>query len=112
MSESDNHPKAFAGTLRVYTVGFVLSLILTLVAYFIVSRHVNTHHVAIAHSLLIFMIVGMAIIQMMVQLVFFLHLDSEPKPRWNLTVMLFAALVVLIVVFGSLWIMNNLDYSQ
>jgi cytochrome o ubiquinol oxidase operon protein cyoD len=100
------------GSIGSYAAGFALSLMLTLTAYLLVERHVSTHHEAITHSVLTFMIVGLALIQLLVQLVFFLHLDRESKPRWNLTVLLFAATVVIIVVFGSLWIMNNLNYHH
>jgi cytochrome o ubiquinol oxidase operon protein cyoD len=96
----------------VYIAGFLLSIILTVVAYLLVQRHVSSGHAAISHDVLIFMITSLALIQLMVQLVFFLHLDSESKPRWNLTVLLFAAMVLVIIVFGSLWIMNNLNYHQ
>jgi cytochrome o ubiquinol oxidase operon protein cyoD len=44
--------------------------------------------------------------------VFFLHLGRESKPRWNLNALLFAVLVVVIIVFGSLWIMHNLNYHM
>jgi cytochrome o ubiquinol oxidase operon protein cyoD len=98
------------GSLATYISGFILSLILTLTAYFLVNRHVTSHHTAITHDTLVFMIVGLAITQLLVQLTFFLHLDIESKPRWNLTVLMFAATVLIIVVFGSLWIMNNLNY--
>ena len=100
------------GNLGVYTVGFILSLVLTLIAYFLVQRHVSTHHTAISHGLLLFMITSLAIIQLLVQLIFFLHVDEERKPRWNLTALMFAAIVVFILVFGSLWIMNNLNYHM
>lgn len=62
--------------------------------------------------MLTFTLIGFAISQLLVQLIFFLHLGRESKPRWNILVFLFAALVVLIVVVGSLWIMNNLDYHM
>ena len=52
---------------------------------------------------------ALAVAQLMVQLVFFLHLGTESKPRWNLTVVLFALMVVVILVFGSLWIMKNIN---
>jgi cytochrome o ubiquinol oxidase operon protein cyoD len=100
------------GSIRSYVAGFVLSLMLTLTAYLLVNRHVSSHHAAIGHGVLIFMLTGLALIQLVVQLVFFLHLDRESKPRWNLTVLLFAVTVVVIVVFGSLWIMNNLNYHH
>jgi cytochrome o ubiquinol oxidase operon protein cyoD len=90
----------------------VLSLMLTLTAYMLVFRHVNTFHSLISHKTLMIMLVGLALTQLLVQLVFFLHLDRESKPRWNMTVLLFAVTVVVIIVFGSLWIMNNLNYHH
>jgi cytochrome o ubiquinol oxidase operon protein cyoD len=85
---------------------------LTLTAYLMVLRHVNSYHTAISHDTLIFMLVGLALTQLLTQLIFFLHLDRESKPRWNMTVLLFAVTVVVIIVFGSLWIMDNLNYHQ
>jgi cytochrome o ubiquinol oxidase operon protein cyoD len=54
----------------------------------------------------------LALTQLFVQLLFFLHLDRESKPFWNLQVAILAAGVVLILVIGSIWIMNNLNYHM
>lgn len=89
-----------------YTVGFVLSILLTLAAY---SSVVNRTH---PDSTLIGIIVGLAVTQLLVQLVFFLHLGRESKPRWKLMIFLWMLLIVGIVVGGSLWIMQNLDYNM
>jgi cytochrome o ubiquinol oxidase operon protein cyoD len=98
-----NSQQATTGT---YVMGFVLSLILTLTAFFIVSRH------GIHGNALIFSLAGLAVIQFLVQLIFFLHLESESKPRWNLTALIFALGVVIIIVAGSLWIMYHLNYNM
>ncbi|MDB5178616.1 MAG: putative cytochrome ubiquinol oxidase chain cyoD [Patescibacteria group bacterium] len=100
------------GTRTSYVVGFVLSVLLTLGAYFVVAQHLPGEHPWLSHRVLIGAVVGLAVIQLMVQLFFFLHLGRESKPRWNLTVFLFALMVVTIVVGGSLWIMKNLDYHM
>jgi len=89
-----------------YIVGFVLSVATTLAAYF-----------AVVYDLwpapqLIALIVGLAIIQLFVQLLFFLHLSHEKGARWKLVTFGFAVLVVAIVVVGSLWIMFNLDKNM
>jgi cytochrome o ubiquinol oxidase subunit IV len=55
-------------------------------------------------------LVTLAILQLVVQLMLFLHLGDEPKPRWNLLAFLFAVLVVAIVVGGTLWIMYELSH--
>jgi cytochrome o ubiquinol oxidase operon protein cyoD len=79
---------------------------LTLAAYFTVVNGV------LSGRTVIMAIAGLAIAQLLVQLVFFLHLHRETKPRLNLIVFLFMLMVVGIVVVGSLWIMENLDYTM
>lgn len=101
-----NMQKNHNATLASYATGFIFSLVLTIEAYLMVVNHV------FAGSVLIGTIAAMAILQFLIQLFFFLHLDNEPKPRLNLQVLLFALLVLLIVVFGSLWIMSHLDYHS
>lgn len=94
------------GSYLSYTVGFVLSIVFTLAAYFLVVDKV------LSGRQLVLAIVGLAVAQLFVQLVFFLHLGRESRPRWNQMTFWFAALVVVIVVFGSIWIMENLDYNM
>lgn len=54
----------------------------------------------------------LAVAQLLVQLVFFLHMGKESKPRWNAIVFSFMLLVVGIIVIGSIWVMNNLHYNM
>ena len=89
-----------------YSIGFGLSLILTSGAFLLVEQH------NLNRGLIVGLIVGLALIQLIIQLVFFLHLNRETKPRWNLFVFMFMLLVLSILVIGSLWIMNHLDYSM
>lgn len=91
------------GTLKSYVIGFILSIILTLAAYILVLEELFKPHIVTL------LIVGLAILQICVQMLFFLHLGGEPKPQWNFLFFLFMALVVAIVVIGSLWIMYNLN---
>lgn len=95
-----------------YVVGFILSVLLTLSAYLLVSQHTSGHHTFLTQRFIIGTILVLAMVQLIVQLIFFLHLGREAKPRWNLQVLIFAAGVVLILVLGSLWIMANLDYHH
>jgi len=87
-----------------YIVGFVLSIATTLLAYFFVVNELFSKNV------LIYVVMGIAVVQLVVQLVFFLHLGRGN--RWKVITFAFAVLVVLIVVVGSLWIMQNLDYNM
>lgn len=86
-------------------IGFVMSLVLTVAVY----RHLT--HNELSGSVLTFTIVGFAILQAIIQLVFFLHLGLESKPHWGMITFLFTVLVILIVIGGSLWIMSNLNYD-
>ena len=98
------------GTYRSYITGFIFSLILTFAAFGAVWSHQGQGTFSL--PLLIAVLLVLAAAQLLVQLYYFLHLGSESKPRWNLTSLLFAALVLVIIVGGSLWIMKNLDYHM
>jgi cytochrome o ubiquinol oxidase operon protein cyoD len=89
-----------------YVVGFIYSILLTLTAYYLVVNEI-LHGWTIA-----FAILALAVFQLAVQLFYFLHLNQEKKPRWNLISFFFAVQTVLIVVLGSVWIMVNLSYHQ
>lgn len=94
------------GKFESYIIGFIFSLILTLVAYFSVAEHL------ISGWSLLLTVGALAFVQVVVQLVFFLHLGQEPAPPWNLICFLFMVLVVFIIVIGTLWIMYQLDYQM
>ena len=106
MERKTTQPEQQVSHLGMYTTGFVLSILLTATPFVIVMNHLMQGWT------LIFTLMGFAVSQLIVQLVFFLHLGRESKPRWNMLMFLFALLVVIIVVAGSLWIMDNLDYNM
>jgi len=92
------------GTVKSYIIGFIISLVLTIIPFVIVYEHLlSTKASYIAIGLF-------ALAQLFIQLVFFLHLSFKSNARWNLSVFIFTLLVVLILVMGSLWIMINLNY--
>ncbi len=99
----ETESKAKNGSITSYVTGFIFSLILTLSAYLLVVKQ------ALIYWVLIFVIIGLGLIQMVIQLLFFLHLGSEFKPRWNLLSFLFMTIVVILLVGGSLWIMYSLE---
>jgi cytochrome o ubiquinol oxidase operon protein cyoD len=99
------------GTAKFYFLGFVLCIALTLGAYFLVAEKFLTG------MTLILAILGLGVIQMAVQLVFFMHLGSEyadgkAKHHWNFLVFFFMIMVLVIIVFGSIWIMYSLNYRE
>ncbi len=111
MSMNNTHPtgtklKREHGTAKSYVTGFILSLLFTFVPYWLVVGHV------VAGNALVATILGFAILQMIVQIVFFLHLGREPKPHWNLLFFISTVGIILLVVVGSLWIMHHLHYNM
>lgn len=94
------------GSIKSYVIGFVLSIVLTLISYFLVERHLLTGF----H--LIGTIIGVGIIQVVVQLFFFLHLGQESKPFWNFQMFVYTVTAIVILVWGTIWIMDNLDYRM
>lgn len=95
-----------------YLTGFSLSVFLTLAAPFLLLLHGYTGHQFPAHGGLYVGLTVLALLQLGVQLYFFLHIGHEPRPRWNLIVLVYALLIVAIIVGGTLWIMNNLQHEQ
>lgn len=95
-----------------YLIGFILSIVLTIAAYVPVLLHVQNGHHTISHQVILPVVMCLAVVQLAVQLLFFLHMGKERRPRWNLLAFLFMVLVLIIIVFGSLWIMDNLNYHS
>ena len=89
-----------------YIFGFLASIALTLTAYVLVT------HGSASKNTIVGLISGLAIVQFLVQMLFFLHLGEERQPRWKLLVAVWMLGIVIIVVFGSIWIMNSLNYRM
>lgn len=93
-------------TLLRYSIGFVTSLVLTLGAYILASGRI------VSGIELIVVLGGLALVQMLVQLVFFLNLADETRPRFRLASFGFMTIILVIVVAGSLWIMYHLNRNM
>jgi len=94
------------GSLKSYAAGFLLSVVLTVIAFALVMSG------ALPHSAVLGGIIGAAIMQILVHLHYFLHLDSSSALRWNLLALLFAVLIITLFVGGTLWIMYHLHYRM
>lgn|SRR3989338_4172407 len=91
-------------TLVTYLIGFVLCLILTIIPFLLVGKHV------LADETLFVVISILAVIQLLVQVIFFLRLNASPTGKWTSMSFVLTLMIVVILVFGSLWIMYNLNY--
>ena len=92
--------------IRAYTVGIVLASLLTIVS-FTVARTTLVWTPSIPVALLV-----LAIAQIGVHVVFFLHITSGPDSFNNVMALAFGVLIVLLLIGGSLFIMGHLDHSM
>ena len=93
-------------TLKSYLIGLGLSLIFTFIAFALVGDHVFND------KDLYILITALAIAQLFAQVICFLRLNVTSEGRWNTMPFIFTFLVVGVLVFGSLWIMYNLNVNM
>jgi cytochrome o ubiquinol oxidase operon protein cyoD len=90
------------GSMTSYVIGFMLSLNFTIIPYYLVVNKI-VEGTALLVTILIF-----AVLQMFVQIFFFLHLGRGPKPLYNVVFFFGTAGIIVVVVVASLFIMSNL----
>lgn len=105
-SHETSHSGASHGNIKSYLIGFILSIILTVIPFVIVMNDSAPHTTNLA------VVVGTSVIQVLVHLIYFLHMNTSSEERWNLVALLFTVMVIGIVVVGSLWVMYNLNINM
>lgn len=93
-------------SLREYLIGFVLSLILTAIPFWLVMTMPLSPAVTAA------VIMGFAVVQIVVHMVFFLHMNSKSEGGWTMLSLIFTITVVVIMLAGSLWVMHHLNTNM
>jgi cytochrome o ubiquinol oxidase operon protein cyoD len=88
------------GSLRGYLTGFVLAAILTIIPFWLVMGHVLDNR-----WLTISIVLALAVVQILVHIIYFLHLDTRSEGGWNLMAFIFTAVLVVIVLGASIWVM-------
>lgn len=92
---------------REYLTGFVLSVVLTAIPFALVMGKGVQNSTALAVVLLAF-----AAVQIVVHMVYFLHMNARSEGGWNLLALVFTAVLVIIVLSGSLWVMHHLNSNM
>jgi cytochrome o ubiquinol oxidase operon protein cyoD len=98
--------EAHAITLGGYSTGLLLSILLTAVPFGLVMSGAVSAAVAVP------VCVALAVVQMVVHLRYFLHMNGSSDNTWNNAAFVFAVIVVAILVAGSLWVMHNMDVNM
>lgn len=89
--------------------GFISSLLLTLIAYFII---IYPELFLFDAKMAAFTIFLLALAQSLIQLIFFINVWKEEGPLWNLAVFISTASIIFIILFFSIWIINHLNYNM
>ena len=91
------------GSRKSYLTGFLLSVVLTAIPFWLVMSGVLGSNQATALT-----IMGFAFAQVIVHMIFFLHMDAKSEGGWTMMALLFTIVVVVIALSGSLWVMYHL----
>lgn len=93
-------------SMRDYVIGFILSVILTAIPFWLVMERPFGDG-TIAAIIMVF-----AMVQIVVHMVFFLHMTPKAEGGWSLTSLVFTVIVVVIMLAGSLWVMHHLNTNM
>lgn len=100
MMQHENHGDHHNhGSLKSYVIGFVLSIVLTIIPLVLVMNQMMEKTATVVT------IMVMAILQFVVQLFFFMHIREGEKPRYNVHTLILGLVIVLTIIVGSIWIM-------
>lgn len=95
---------AAAGSLKSYLTGFILALILTAFSFSLVMMGQELDRWIVLSG-----IYGAAMLQILVHLHYFLHLDRSSTTSWNGLALILTVLIMTLFVAGTLWIMLDLN---
>ena len=99
--------EAAHGTFRSYMIGFVLSIILTAIPFWLVMADVFESSTVTAAW-----VMGLAAVQIVVHMIFFLHMNPQSEGGWTMMALIFTIVMVVIALSGSLWVMNHLNSNM
>ncbi|MEA1830917.1 cytochrome o ubiquinol oxidase subunit IV [Methylobacterium durans] len=94
-------------TFRGYMTGFVLSVILTAIPFWLVMGDVLGDNRTTS-----LVIMAFAVVQIIVHMIYFLHMDTKSEGGWNFLALIFTLTLVVITLIGSLWVMYHLNTNM
>lgn len=95
------------GTMGRLMIGFALAALLTIIPFYLVMADVD-----LPRNTLIGIIMGLAAVQIIVHLVFFLHVNGTVEGGWTLAATGLSVVILVIVLAGSLWVMHNMNENM
>ncbi|MDI1260643.1 cytochrome o ubiquinol oxidase subunit IV [Aquabacterium sp.] len=95
------------GSLKEYTIGFVLSVILTAIPFWLVMGKVFDKSSTTA-----LVVLGFAAVQIVVHMIYFLHMNTRSEGGWSMLALIFTLVLVVITLSGSLWVMFHMNANM
>ncbi|MGE7469482.1 cytochrome o ubiquinol oxidase subunit IV [Bosea sp. NPDC003192] len=95
------------GSLRGYVTGFLLSVVLTAIPFWLVMNDVLANATLTAIVIMLF-----AAVQIVVHMVYFLHMNGRSEGGWTMLALIFTIIIVAIALAGSLWVMFHLNANM
>lgn len=93
-------------SMKDYAIGFVLSLILTVIPFWLVMGNV------LPPETTKYVIMGFAAVQFVVQMIYFLHMNSKSEGGWNMMALILTVVLLVIVLAGSIWVMTHMNANM
>ena len=103
----DHDDGAPHATVKGYLTGFILSLILTAIPFWIVMGNVFDKSSTTA-----FVVLAFAAVQIAVHMIYFLHMNAKSEHGWTMLALIFTVVVVVITLSGSLWVMYHMNHNM
>ncbi|WP_432377981.1 cytochrome o ubiquinol oxidase subunit IV [Duganella sp. P38] len=95
------------GSLKDYAIGFILSVILTAIPFWLVMAKVFDKSSTTALVVLAF-----AAVQVVVHMVYFLHMNNKVEGGWSMLSTVFTVVLLVIVLAGSIWVMYHMNKNM
>jgi cytochrome o ubiquinol oxidase operon protein cyoD len=95
------------GSMRSYVTGFALAVILTAIPFWLVMGKVFDKS-----STASFVLLGLAAVQIVVHMVYFLHMNTKSEGGWNMLALIFTVMLVVIMLSGSIWVMYHMNHNM
>jgi len=97
----------YHATIKGYVIGFLLSVVLTAIPFWLVMGRVLPSPRATA-----FVILAFAAVQMVVHMIYFLHMNAKVEGGWSMLALTFTVALVVIMLAGSIWVMYHLNTNM
>lgn len=94
-------------TFSGYMLGFVLSVVLTAIPFWLVMSGTLP-----SKQITALVIMAFAVVQIVVHMIYFLHMSPKSENGWSMMALIFTIVMVVIALSGSLWVMNHLNSNM